>query len=119
MRATKLLATERGLRWPLPYLEYRQLPEQQKEIADRLYSLQWERRTINEVLAAIRDDSLSIRHGTPCDEAEKLWRPFEERYWAAWTKAREEWERECLQIPVDDAAWAEELEQRERQRASP
>jgi len=61
-----------------------------------------------EILPYLRKDSFP-RFQIHVPEAETLFAPFQERYDAARETARAEWERECEQICIDDAAWEEEL----------
>jgi hypothetical protein len=81
----------------------------------RSWELQEERHSINKTLAHIREDgSASFLSPRVRDfaEAKALLEPFQERYDAAYKAAEAQWERECEQIPVDDAAWEQELERR-------
>jgi hypothetical protein len=112
MRVAKLQAAERGL----SERDWYHLPEgEEKEIAIRPGLLQSERKSINALLAKIRHGGISfIRYNSGCEEATELLRPFNERFNAAYEAAEAEWKYECLQIPVDDAAWEKELQRRQK-----
>lgn len=98
------------------YQRYRQLSPEDQEALQAAERLQEERTQINGLLAKIRDDAIpnGTRRGSLFGRAEKLVAPFVERYDVAFRNAYGQWEQECLQIPIDDAAWEQELEQRAR-----
>jgi hypothetical protein len=91
------------------------LPKEEQDKVHAVNELRWARKGINEVLAHIREDSLPnlFGHYHPLSEETKaLLAPFKERYDTARKAAEAEWQRECEQIPVDDAAWEQELRRR-------
>jgi hypothetical protein len=97
------------------YERFRALSKADKERASAPLELQRDRRQINDLLKRIADDAIphSTKFGTVWGKAGELVAPFAQRYDAAFKAAHEQWEQECLQIPVDDAAWEKELQRRE------
>ena len=96
------------------YRRFRQLPPEDQELFNEAANLKSDRQQINDLLKRIADDAIPdfTRGGSVIGRPAELVAPFLERYDAAFKAAREQWEQECLQIPVDDAAWEKELEWR-------
>jgi hypothetical protein len=97
------------------YRRFRQLAPEDQALFQAAGGLRSERSAINNVLARIRDDQIPNQtrwSNYVLGKAGELVAPFNARYQAAFEAAREQWEQECLQIPVDDAAWEQELKWR-------
>jgi hypothetical protein len=96
----------------------KQLPEAEQETS---WAASWapeccksDRRQINELLGCIGRDEIPHRARGGLDgKPAELVAPFIKLYDAVREAAREQWEEECLQIPIDDAAWEEELQRRQ------
>jgi hypothetical protein len=97
------------------YQRFRAAPEAEQAAFTKTNELQQARRIINEVLMRIRDDKIPgqtrFSNYVP-GKAGELVAPFNARYDAAYEAAGKAWGQECLQIPIDDAAWGRELERR-------
>jgi hypothetical protein len=101
---------QKGEGWEAWYQRFRQLPQEIRDEFDEAQIVVGLRRQINGLLAEIGRDE--IPDGNALGKPGELVDPFIERYRAAHAAAREQWEQECLQTPVDDAAWEEELRRR-------
>jgi hypothetical protein len=108
---------QRGEGQKVWYQRFKLLPAQDREAFHAAGELERERSQVNDLLAKIRDDAIpnQTRHTNwVFGRAKPLVTPFAERYEAANKAALEQWKQECLQRPVDDAAWEEELCRRKR-----
>jgi hypothetical protein len=72
------------------------------------------RRNIKMALAMLREDCVADLWACDVGDARAIIAPFIERYKAAFAAARNEWNREMAQTPVDDAAWEKELRRRKQ-----
>ena len=113
----KPLQQQRGEGQKAWYQRFKQMSSEDRETFDAAATLQTERSTINDVLEQINNDGIPkrVRHASYVPGlANPLVAPFVARYDAAAQAAEEQWKQECLQTPIDDAAWEEELQQRKQ-----
>jgi hypothetical protein len=114
MRAAKLAAGPCGqqpgetrLRW---YLRMHSMPEADQRLVHKIYECRYRRQEIDAALAIVHKDDVPTRwhHWRWQDDpVAVMLHPFNERYWTAFTAAREQWERKRA-----DAAWEAELQRR-------
>jgi hypothetical protein len=118
LRATNLRAAphqqQRGEGCAAWYRRLHQLPQDDQRAVEAAWFLRIERAQINDLLAKIRGDTIpdATRSGSVVGSPAALVAPFIERRDAAFKAAREQWHRQFLQVPIDDAAWDKELKRR-------
>jgi hypothetical protein len=91
------------------------LPDgEDKDLAAEPDYLRLTRQEVNLALAELRKDNFPPRH-IPYPEAVRiLIAPFKNRYEIAFQAAEEEWAQQKAAVPIDDRAWQQELDRRER-----
>jgi hypothetical protein len=101
------------------------MTKEEQNLAGHVSECRWNRKEINEAIKAVRNrkwirwmhsyDGALLPSWMPSDsEAAKIFQPILDRYKAAYKAATEKREQEILSTPIDDDAWAKELEYRAR-----
>jgi hypothetical protein len=88
------------------------MSETEKEISGRPINMKYRRSEINEMLKQLRNGEVPFRGLDPIRAAAPLCDALLARYEAAAEAGIQKYVDECAARPVDDAAWARELERR-------